>query len=107
MNFDKSWIMNYGSSLREKEENFDNMCCESSKPTVEYHEKGAQDSNNVETKIESSSVHRETVASTMRVNPGLLEKQQRRQQQSYVNTSEDKVQPQKRKGSFERTEFGL
>ena len=81
MNFDKSWIMNYGSSLREKEENFDNIF-ESSKPTVEYHEKGAQDSNNVETKIESSSVHRETVASTMRVNPGLLEKQQRRQQQS-------------------------
>ena len=106
MNVDKSWIMNYGSSLREKEENFDNIF-ESAKPTVEYHEKGAHDSNNVETKIESSNVHRETVASTMRVNPGLLEKQQRRQQQSCVTTPEDKVQPQKREGSFERTEFGL
>ena len=43
---------------------------------------------------ESSSVHRESVAFTMRVKPGLLEKQQRRQrrqQQSHVNTSEDKV----------------
>ena len=38
MNFDKSWIMNYGSSLRDKEENFDNLRCESSQPTVEYHE---------------------------------------------------------------------
>ena len=37
---------------------------------------------------------------------GLLEKQQR-QQQSHVNTSEDEVQLQKRKRSFERTEFGL
>ena len=55
---------------------------------------------------ESSSVHRETVAFTLRVKPGLLEKQQR-QQQSHVNTSEDEVQLQKRKRSFERTEFGL
>ena len=35
---DKSWILDYGSSLREKEENFDNLCCESSQPTMEYHE---------------------------------------------------------------------
>ena len=41
MHPDKSWSMNYGSSLREKEENFDNLCFESSKPTVEYHEQGA------------------------------------------------------------------
>ena len=34
MNFDKSWIMNHGSSLREKEENFDNLCYESSQPAV-------------------------------------------------------------------------
>ena len=38
----------------------------------------------------------------MRVNPGLLEKQQRRQQQSYVNTSENKSQITER-----RTEWGL
>ena len=59
---------------------------------------------------ESSSVHRETVAFTMRVKPGLFGKQprqQRRQQQSYVHTFENKVQLQKRKGSFERTELGL
>ena len=45
----------------------------------------------------------------MRVKHTLLEKQQRqqrRQQQSCINTSYDKVQLQKRKGSFERTEFG-
>ena len=43
----------------------------------------------------------------MQVKPGLFEKQQRRQQQSPVNTSEGKVQTQNRKGSFERREFGL
>ena len=51
MNYDKSWIMNYGSSLREKEENLDNLYCESPQPTVEYHEYGSQDSNNVEAKM--------------------------------------------------------
>ena len=51
MNSDKSWIMNYGSSLREKEANFVNLCCESSQPTVECHEQGSQDSNSVETKM--------------------------------------------------------
>ena len=42
---------------------------------------------------ESSSPHRETVAFTMRVKPGLIEEQQRqrRQQQSCVHTSQDKV----------------
>ena len=66
-------MVNYGSRLRKKEDNFDNMCFESSKPTVEYHEHGSQDSNNVETKVKPSSVHRETVASTKRHDPGLLE----------------------------------
>ena len=49
---------------------------------------------------ESSSVRRETVAFTVRVNPSLLEKQlrqQRRQQQSCVNASEDEVQLQNKK----------
>ena len=56
---------------------------------------------------ESSSVHLETVAFMMRVKPGLLEKQQRqrRQQQCHVNTSENKVQLQKRKESFEKTKI--
>ena len=40
MNFDNSWMVNYGSKLRKKEENFDNVCVESSKPTVEYHRQG-------------------------------------------------------------------
>ena len=40
------------------------MCFESSKLTVEYHEYGSQDSNNVETQVKPSCVHRETVAST-------------------------------------------
>ena len=37
MNSEKLWIVNYGSALRKKEEDFDNVCFESSKPTVEYH----------------------------------------------------------------------
>ena len=61
--------MNYSSSLRTKEENFNNVCFESSKLAVVNHLEGSQDSNNVETKVESSSVHRETVASTIRVAP--------------------------------------
>ena len=74
----------------QKEEDFNTVCFESSKP----HEQGSQDSNNAETKVKPSNVLRETDASTVRVNPGLLEKQkrqQRRQQQSYVNTSENEV----------------
>ena len=54
-------------------------------------------------KVKPFSVHRETVASTMRVNPGLLEKQkrqQRRQQQSCVNTSENEVRLHKQKDPF-------
>ena len=62
-------IVNYSSSLRTKEENFDNVGFESSKPAVVNHEQSSQDSNNVKTKDESSGVLRETVASTMRVNP--------------------------------------
>ena len=65
-------MVNYGSKLRKKEENFDNMYFESSKPTVEFHEYGSQDSNIVETKVKPSSMHRETVASTKWENPGLL-----------------------------------
>ena len=60
-------IVNYSSSLRTKEENFDNVGFESSKPVVEYLGQGSQDSNNVKTKVENSSMHRETVASTIRV----------------------------------------
>ena len=44
------------------------MYFESSKLAVVRHEYGSQDSNNVETKVKLSSMHRETVASTMRVN---------------------------------------
>ena len=94
-----------------KKKNVDNLCYESSQPTVEYHAYGSQDSNKRWNEDESSSVHRETVAFTMRVTPGLLEKQQRRQrqqqQQSCVNTSEDKVQLHGKKSVFQRTEFGL
>ena len=45
-------IVNYSSSLRTKEENFDNVCFESSKPAVVNRVQGSQGSNNVETKIE-------------------------------------------------------
>ena len=41
------------------------MCVsESFKPAVVNHEQSSQDSNNVKTKVEPSSVHRETVASS-------------------------------------------
>ena len=73
MDFDNSWMVNHGSKLRKKEENFENMYFESSKPTVEHHEYGSQDSNNVETKVKPSSMPRETVGSTKRENPGFLE----------------------------------
>ena len=59
--------------LRKKEENFDNLCFESAKPTVEYHESGSQDSNNFETKVKPSSMYRETVSSIKQEIPGLLE----------------------------------
>ena len=61
-------IVNYSPSLRTKEENFDNVGFESSKPAVVNHEQGSQGSSNVETKDESSGALRETVASTMWVN---------------------------------------
>ena len=62
-------IVNYSSSLRAKEDNLNNVCSESSKPAVVNQEQGSQDSNNVKTKVEPSSVHREPVASTIRVAP--------------------------------------
>ena len=80
--------------IEQKEENFDNVCCESSQPTVE------QDSPQRWSEDESSSVHRETVAFTM-------QQQQRRQQQSRVSTSENTVELQKRTESFEKTKLGL
>ena len=87
-------IVNCSSSLRAKEDNLNDLCLESSKPAVVNHGQGSQDSNNVKTKVEPLSMHRETVASTIQVAPGLFEKQQRRQRrqlQSYVNTSKSKV----------------
>ena len=62
-------IVNYNSSLRTKEENLNNVCFEFSKPAVVNHGQSSQDSNNVKTKVEPSSVHREIVASTIRVVP--------------------------------------
>ena len=50
----ESWqVVNYELrfTVAQKEENFDNLCCESSQPTVEHHEWGSQDSNNVDTKM--------------------------------------------------------
>ena len=59
-------IVNYSSSLRAKECNLNDVCLEYSKPAVVNHGQGSQDSNNVKTKVEPTSMHRETVASTMR-----------------------------------------
>ena len=62
-------IVNYSSSLRAKEDNLNDVCFESSKPAVVNNGQGSQHSNNVKTKVEPSSMHRETVASTIRVAP--------------------------------------
>ena len=62
-------IVNHSSSLRAKEDNLNDVCLESSKLAVVNHRHGSQDSNNVKTKVEPSSMHRETVASTIRVAP--------------------------------------
>ena len=62
-------IVNYRSSLRTEEANLNDVSLESSKPAVVNHGQGSQDSNNVKTKVEPSSMHRETVASTIRVAP--------------------------------------
>ena len=43
------------------------MCLESSKPAVVNHGQGSQYSNNVIRKVEHSSMHQETVASSIRV----------------------------------------
>ena len=58
-------IVNCSSSLRAKEDNLNDVCLESSKPAVVNHGQGSQDSNNVKTKVEPSSMHRETVASSI------------------------------------------
>ena len=62
-------IVNYSFSLRTEEHNLNEVSLESSKPAVVNHGQGSQDSNNVKTKVEPSSMHRETVASTIRVAP--------------------------------------
>ena len=97
MNFDKSWIMIYVHHARE-EENFDNVLrifpayWGISRVRLTRFEQ-------LETKIESQACVGKRCLHDA-VNPGLLEKQQRqqvRQQQSYVSTSENEVQLQKRK----------
>ena len=82
---------------------------QSSRPTVEHHEYGSEDSNNVETKVQPSSVHRETVASTKRENPGLLASSSGGSGSSSNPSSiasEKEVHLYKERKSIERTEFG-
>ena len=62
-------IVNYSSSLRAKDDNLNGVCLESSKLAVVNQGEGLQDSNHVKTKVEPSSMHRETVASLIRVAP--------------------------------------
>ena len=88
-------IVNYSSTLRMKE-NVNNVCSESSKHAVVNHGQGSEDSNNVKTQVEPSSVHRETVASTIRVSPASSKSSSRRlRQQSYVKTSKGKIHSRK------------
>ena len=96
--------VNYSSSLRTKEENLNNVCSESSKPGLVNHEQGSQDSNNVKTKVELSSVHRETVASTIRVGP-VSSKSSSGGSGGSSNPTSIKSK-NKRKRSPRRTEFG-
>ena len=62
-------IVNCSSSLLANEDNFNDVCLESSKRAVVNQGQGSQDSNDVKTKVEPSSMHRETVASSIRVAP--------------------------------------
>ena len=62
-------IVNHSSLLRAMEDKLNDVCLETSKPAVVDHGQGSQDSNNVKTKVEPSSMHLETVASTIRVAP--------------------------------------
>ena len=88
--------------VAQKEANFDNVCLQSSKLTVGNRGYGTQDSKNVETKVKLSCAHLDTVASTMRVNPDLLEKQSNPMSMH----PRKRLWLQQRKESFERTEFG-
>ena len=45
-------IVIYSSSLREKEDNLNDVCVESSKPFIVNDGQGSQDSNDVKTKVE-------------------------------------------------------
>ena len=89
MNFDKfvDGKLRFKSCARRKRTSI-NMCFESYNPTVEYHEYGSQDSNNVETKVKHSSMHKAGKSRPPR-------KQQRRQwqqqQHSFINASENEV----------------
>ena len=69
INRHNSDIVNYSSSLRAKECNLNDVCLETSKLAVVNHGQGSKDSNNIKTKVEPSIMHRETVASTIRVAP--------------------------------------
>ena len=53
---------------REGSKNID-VCFESSKQAVVNQKQGSQDSNSIKTKVEPSSMHRETVTSTIREAP--------------------------------------
>ena len=82
-----------------------------SKHSVEYHEYGSQDSNNVETKVKPSRMHRETVPSTKRENPGLLESTSGGSGNSSSNPSsiapEKKVHWNKERNPTRGQNFGL
>ena len=101
MNFDKSWIMNYGSTVHHcAKRKTISIICVATLHSLPWNI--TSKAHKIRTTLKRRwifNVHRETVAFTMWVSPGLLEMQQRRQQQSCFNTSEDKVQLQKRKAS--------
>ena len=86
------------------------MYLESSKPIVEHHEYGAQDSTNAETKVNPSGVHRETVASTKvgKSQPPRRQqlRQRQQQQQSFIDCIQERSPLKERKISNERTEYG-
>ena len=100
-------IVNYSSLLRTMEENLNNVCFESSKLAMVNHGQGSQDSSNVKTKVESSSVHRETVASTIRVALASSKSSSSGSSNPTSYTSESKVRLHKERDLQSRTEFGL
>ena len=104
LNFDKSWIVNYGSSLREKKKT--SIICVANLHSLPWNT--TSKARKIRTTLKRRRIFKRASGNRCLHDAGKtrpLEKhqrQQRRQQQSHVNTSENKVELQKRKNPSRR-----